>query len=173
MEQLSLFKSPSRWTVADLTRYLRQLLESNEALQNIWVQGEISNLSRPSSGHLYFTLKDSTASLRCVMWRSDVTRLRLALQDGMAVEVHGGIRVYGPQGQYQLQADAIRPLGEGALYQEFLRLMMLWASSPSGLSPAAQEPNGLIHLAYVGGVILAAGVFTLGLGLIRRDQSVP
>ncbi|MDO9130181.1 MAG: exodeoxyribonuclease VII large subunit [Anaerolineales bacterium] len=125
MEQLSLFKSPSRWTVADLTRYLRQLLESNEALQNIWVQGEISNLSRPSSGHLYFTLKDSTASLRCVMWRSDVTRLRLALQDGMAVEVHGGIRVYGPQGQYQLQADAIRPLGEGALYQEFLRLKAL------------------------------------------------
>ncbi|MBU2609961.1 MAG: exodeoxyribonuclease VII large subunit [Chloroflexi bacterium] len=125
MEQLSLFKSPSRWTVADLTRHLRQLLESNEALQNIWVQGEISNLARPASGHLYFTLKDSTASLRCVMWRSDVTRLRLALQDGMAVEVHGGIRVYEPQGQYQLQVDALRPLGEGALYQEFLRLKAL------------------------------------------------
>lgn len=125
MEQLSLFKSPSRWTVSDLTRHLRQLLESNEALQNIWVQGEISNLARPASGHLYFTLKDSAASLRCVMWRSDVTRLRLALQDGMAVEVHGGIRVYEPQGLYQLQADAIRPLGEGALYQEFLRLKAL------------------------------------------------
>lgn len=125
MEQLSLFKSPSRWTVSDLTRYLRQLLESNEALQNIWVQGEISNLARPASGHLYFTLKDSAASLRCVMWRSDVTRLRLTLQDGMAVEVHGSIRVYEPQGQYQLQADAIRPLGEGALYQEFLRLKAL------------------------------------------------
>ncbi|MFH1908820.1 MAG: exodeoxyribonuclease VII large subunit [Chloroflexota bacterium] len=125
MEQLSLFKSPSRWTVADLTRHLRQLLESNEALQNIWVQGEISNLARPASGHLYFTLKDSAASLRCVMWRSDATRLRLALQDGMAVEVHGGIRVYEPQGQYQLQVDAIRPLGEGALYQEFLRLKAL------------------------------------------------
>ncbi len=125
MEQLSLFKSPSRWTVADLTRHLRQLLESNEAFQNIWVQGEISNLARPASGHLYFTLKDSAASLRCVMWRSDAARLRLALQDGMAVEVHGGIRVYEPQGQYQLQADAIRPLGEGALYQEFLRLKAL------------------------------------------------
>ncbi len=122
MKQLVLFNIPARWTVADLTRHLRQLLESDETLQNIWVQGEISNLARPSSGHLYFTLKDSAASLRCVMWRSDVARLRLALQDGMAVEVHGGIRVYEPQGQYQLQADAIRPLGEGALYQEFLRL---------------------------------------------------
>jgi exodeoxyribonuclease VII large subunit len=125
MDQLPLFNIPARWTVTDLTRYLRQLLESDDVLQAIWVQGEISNLASPASGHLYFTLKDSAASLRCVMWRGDAARLRLALQDGMAVEVHGGIRVYEPQGQYQLQADAIRPLGEGALYQELLRLKAL------------------------------------------------
>jgi exodeoxyribonuclease VII large subunit len=139
MDQLPLFNIPARWTVTDLTRYLRQLLESDDMLQAIWVQGEISNLARPASGHLYFTLKDSTASLRCVMWRSELTRLRLALQDGMAVEVHGGIRVYEPQGQYQLQADAIRPLGEGALYQEFLRLKALLEAE--GLfDPARKRP---------------------------------
>ena len=139
MDQLPLFNVPAHWTVAELTRYLRQLLESDETLQAIWVQGEISNLARPASGHLYFTLKDSAASLRCVMWRSDAARLRLPLQDGMAVEVHGGIRVYEPQGQYQLQADAIRPLGEGALYQEFLRLKALLEAE--GLfDPARKRP---------------------------------
>jgi exodeoxyribonuclease VII large subunit len=125
MEQLPLFEIPNRWTVTELTRYLRQLLESNNSLQGIWVKGEISNLARPASGHLYFALKDSAASLRCVMWRGEASRLRLALSDGAAVEVHGSIRVYEPQGQYQLQADAIRSLGEGALFQEFLRLKAL------------------------------------------------
>ena len=139
MDQLPLFNIPARWTVTDLTRYLRQLLESDDVLQAIWVQGEIFNLTRPASGHLYFTLKDSTASLRCVMWRNDAARMRLALQDGMAVEVHGGIRVYEPQGQYQLQADIIRPLGEGALYQEFLRLKALLEDE--GLfDPARKRP---------------------------------
>lgn len=110
------------WSVSELTRYLRTLLESDPALQDIWVQGEISNLSRPNSGHLYFTLKDQGAALRCVMWRSEAMRLRLVLQDGMAVEAHGYISLYEPGGQYQLYTDLIRPRGEGALYQEFLRL---------------------------------------------------
>jgi exodeoxyribonuclease VII large subunit len=86
------------------------------------VAGEISNFSRPSSGHLYFTLKDAKASLRCVMWRNAAARLPFALQDGDAVEVHGSFSVYESGGQYQLYADAIRPRGAGALYAEFLRL---------------------------------------------------
>ena len=121
MSQLSLFRTPSL-TVSDLTRYLRQLLESDDVLQDIWVQGEVSNFSRPSSGHLYFTLKDSTASLRCVMWKQAVARQRYLPRDGEAVEAHGYISIYEIGGQYQLYADAIRPIGEGALYQEFLRL---------------------------------------------------
>jgi exodeoxyribonuclease VII large subunit len=122
MEQLALFDATPRWTVSSLSRYLRQLLESDASLQGVWVQGEISNLSRPASGHIYFTLKDSDASLRCVMWRKEVTRIRFPLQDGLAVEAHGSISLYEAGGQYQLYADSIRPLGEGALYQEFLRL---------------------------------------------------
>ncbi len=86
------------------------------------MEGEVSNLSRPASGHVYFTLKDKNASLRCVMWKTDAARLRLGLRDGMAIEAHGRIAVYEPQGQYQLVANIIQPKGEGALYQEFLRL---------------------------------------------------
>jgi exodeoxyribonuclease VII large subunit len=119
--QPSLFASVE-WTVSNLTRYIRDLLESDIALQDVWVQGEISNLSRPASGHVYFTLKDAQASLRSVMWRTGAARLNVPLQDGMAVAVHGRVGVYEISGQYQLYVDTIRPVGEGALYQEFLRL---------------------------------------------------
>ena len=115
-------QSTQAWTVSRLTFYIRKLLEENEALQDVWVQGEISNLSRPASGHVYFTLKDSSAALKCVMWRTSAARLGIPLQDGKAVEVHGKIGVYEVSGQYQLYADQIRPMGEGALYQEFMRL---------------------------------------------------
>lgn len=110
------------FTVSKLTFLIRKLLEENESLQDVWVQGEISNLSRPASGHVYFTLKDANASLKCVMWKTSAARLNLSLRDGMEVEVHGKIGVYEPQGQYQLYADQFRPAGEGALYQEFMRL---------------------------------------------------
>lgn len=121
MDQLPLFQ-PLSLTVTELTRYLRQLLESDESLQDVWVQGEVSNLSRPSSGHLYFTLKDSGASLRCVMWRNSVMSQGYIPRDGDQVEAHGAISIYESGGQYQLYADRLRPLGEGLLYQEFLRL---------------------------------------------------
>src|SRR5690349_20007660 len=111
-----------QWTVSKLTFYIRKLLEENETLQDVWVQGEISNLSRPASGHVYFTLKDSSAALKCVMWKTSAVRLGIPLQEGKAVEVHGKIGVYEVSGQYQLYADQIRPVGEGALYQEFIRL---------------------------------------------------
>jgi exodeoxyribonuclease VII large subunit len=122
--QSSLFPAavPQTFTVSKLTFLIRKLLEENETLQDVWVQGEISNLSRPASGHVYFTLKDANASLRCVMWKTSAARLSLSLRDGMEVEVHGRIGVYEVSGQYQLYADVIRPVGEGALYQEFLRL---------------------------------------------------
>ena len=121
--QPSLFQeSPQTFTVSKLTFLIRKLLEENETLQDVWVQGEISNLSRPASGHVYFTLKDANASLKCVMWKTSAARLKLSLRDGMEVEVHGKIGIYEPQGQYQLYADQIHPVGEGALYQEFMRL---------------------------------------------------
>ena len=124
MAQLSLFspQPPTAWSVSDLTHYLRDLLESDELLQDVWVTGEVSNFSRPASGHLYFTLKDKGASLRCVMWRNNALRLAAMPREGDALEVHGAISIYEVGGQYQLYADLIRPAGEGALYQQFLRL---------------------------------------------------
>jgi len=121
MSQLSFFVEPVL-TVSELTRHVRALLENDENLQDIWVRGEVSNFSRPASGHIYFSLKDDAAVLRCVMWRNAALKLPSFPRDGDAVEVHGAISVYEAGGQYQLYADWIRMLGEGALYQEFLRL---------------------------------------------------
>jgi len=109
-------------TVSQITFHIRKMLESDLQLQDVWVEGEISNLSKPNSGHIYFTLKDKNASLKCMMWKQDAARLRVNLQDGMAIEAHGRITLYEPQGSYQLAVNLIQPKGEGALYQEFLRL---------------------------------------------------
>ena len=121
MRQLPLL-TPPVLSVADLTRYLRQLFEGDDVLADVWVSGEISNLSRPASGHIYFTLKDAQAALRCVIWKSAALRLRQDLQNGQAIEAHGSIGIYEAGGNYQLYIDTLRPAGEGALYQEFLRL---------------------------------------------------
>ncbi len=121
MLQPSLF-APQTLTVSDLTRYLRALLESDPVLQDVWVMGEVSNLSRPGSGHIYFTLKDDRSALRCVIWRTAAQRMGHLLQNGLAVEAHGEISLYERDGNYQLYIDALRPAGEGALYREFLRL---------------------------------------------------
>jgi exodeoxyribonuclease VII large subunit len=123
VNQFSFFNQEQMiWTVTELNRHIRQVLESDYRLQDLWVSGEISNLSRPSSGHMYFTLKDQSGSLRCVMWRPDVANLFYLPKDGEAIEVHGYVSVYEAGGQYQLYADWIRPAGEGALYRQFLRL---------------------------------------------------
>lgn len=121
MSQQPLFNQ-NLWKVSEINRYLRDLLESDSTLQDLWVQGEVSNLSRPASGHLYFTLKDETGSLRCVMWRSTVHRQGIIPENGDAVEAHGSISVYETAGQYQLYVDILRPAGEGLLYAEFIRL---------------------------------------------------
>jgi len=123
VRQFSLFGLESQiWSVADLTRHIRQSLESDYRLQDLWVSGEVSNLSRPASGHLYFTLKDEQAALRCVMWRSEVSLQTDLAQDGDMIEVHGYISVYESGGQYQLYADGLQKAGEGALHQKFMLL---------------------------------------------------
>ncbi len=120
-EQSSLFSiSQDAVSVGQFTVQIKTALENNQLFQNAWVKGEISNLSQPASGHLYFTLKDSQAALRCVMWRSQVARLLQMPKEGDAVEVKGSVTVYEKSGQYQLVTTLIRPAGEGKLYQAFL-----------------------------------------------------
>lgn len=137
-------------TVSQLTFHIRKQLEDDPTLQDVWVDGEISNLSKPASGHIYFTLKDKNASLRCVIWKLDAGRLRVNLQDGMAVEVHGRITVYEPQGQYQLIVNLVQPKGEGRLFQEYMRLKAmlesegLFAADRKRLIPDRPQTIGIV-----------------------------
>jgi exodeoxyribonuclease VII large subunit len=108
--------------VAQLTTTIRALLESEPGLQDVWVQGEISNFRRATSGHLYFTLKDSGAALRCVMWKSSAVHLRTPPRDGDSVMLHGRISLYDASGDLQFYADRLRPVGIGDLYARFEQL---------------------------------------------------
>lgn len=98
--------------VGELTREVKALLENT--FTAVWVAGEISNLTRPASGHIYLTLKDAEAQLRAVIWRSSVVRLRFALDDGLEVIVRGRLSVYPPRGDYQLYIEEVHPKGIGA-----------------------------------------------------------
>ena len=110
------------WTVSDLNRYIRNALETDYRLKELVVVGEISNLSRPASGHVYFTLKDSSAALRCVMWKGQAAKLIYRPREGDRVEAHGAIGVYEAGGQYQLYADWLQIAGEGDLFRQFTAL---------------------------------------------------
>lgn len=110
------------WSVSELTGYIRELFEIDFRLQDVEVSGEISNFTRARSGHLYFTLKDEGAQLKCVMWRSAAERLRFRLGDGDAVTANGRISVYEANGVYQLYADRLEPAGRGDLALAFERL---------------------------------------------------
>lgn len=111
-----------QWTVSELTRYVRELFEIDYRLQDLEVTGEISNFSQARSGHLYFTLKDDAAQLKCVMWRSSAQRLRFQPQDGDAVVARGRLSVYEAGGVYQLYAESMSPVGRGNLALAFEQL---------------------------------------------------
>jgi exodeoxyribonuclease VII large subunit len=100
-------------SVSELNNTVRTLLE--EGFPSVWVTGEVSNLARPSSGHQYFSLKDSQAQLRSVIWRGIGLRLRVQLKDGMEVIARGRLTVYVARGDYQLIVEEIHPRGFGAL----------------------------------------------------------
>ena len=110
------------WTVGELTGYIKELFDIDFRLRDLDVTGEISNFTRARSGHLYFTIKDEEAQLKCVMWRTAAQSLRFDPQDGDAVVVHGRISVYEASGVYQLYADRIEPEGRGDLASAFERL---------------------------------------------------
>jgi exodeoxyribonuclease VII large subunit len=107
------------WTVGELTLHIKDLLELDPELQDVWLVGEVSNLTRASSGHLYFTLKDATAAIGCVMWRTDAARLGKKPEHGVEVRVHGRISVYAPRGKYQLIVYQMQPVGLGDLHARF------------------------------------------------------
>ena len=109
-------------TVSELNRYLKRVLECDPLLGRITVKGELSNCKLHSSGHLYFVLKDESALVRGVMFRSAASALPFRPENGQKVAVTGRIGIYERDGQYQLYADAMQPDGVGALYLAFEQL---------------------------------------------------
>lgn len=104
-------------SVSQLNNRARLLLE--DVFAGIWVEGEISNLAKPASGHIYFTLKDSQAQVRCALFRQNAARVRQALRDGLAVKVRGKVSLFEGRGDYQLILDAVEPAGDGSLRLAF------------------------------------------------------
>lgn len=107
-------------TVTELTRLVRLQLEGR--FPAVWVEGEITNFKRHTSGHLYFSLKDEESQLGCVMFRRENSRLDFEPEEGLAVLCHGRVSVYAPRGQYQLYVERIEPKGMGALQLRFRQL---------------------------------------------------
>jgi len=107
-------------TVSQLTRQIRETLERHVGL--VWLTGEISNLRVPASGHCYFTLKDESAQIAAVMWRTLAETLKFKMAEGLSVLAQGEVTVYEPRGQYQISVRRIEPLGVGALQLAFLQM---------------------------------------------------
>lgn len=116
------FGLPERdvWTVSRLNREVRLLVETG--LPALWIEGEVSNLARPASGHLYFSLKDEGAQVRCALWRSAALKLSFAPRNGMQLLVRGRVSVYEPRGEYQLIVEYAEEAGEGVLRRRFEEL---------------------------------------------------
>jgi len=124
-------------TVSELTLLVRDRLE--QSFPDIWVEGEVSNLRTPSSGHLYFTLKDQSSQIRAVLFKTGVRRLQFALREGLQVIVRGQLTVYEPRGEYQVVLDYLEPKGIGALQLAFEQLKEKLAGE--GLfDPARKRP---------------------------------
>jgi exodeoxyribonuclease VII large subunit len=107
-------------SVSDLNRSARELLE--DGLPALWVEGEISNLARPASGHLYFSLKDAQAQVRCAMFRNANRSLKFPPEDGLQVLVRAKVTIYEPRGSYQLIVEHMEPAGEGLLRRKLEEL---------------------------------------------------
>ncbi len=118
----SLLRTPEPLSVSEVTARVKEVIACDDLLADVRVAGEVSNFSRPASGHLYFTLKDEGAQLRCVMWRSYAARLSRLPRNGDAVIARGRIDVYERDGVYQLYVEALVGQGIGDLNAEFERL---------------------------------------------------
>lgn len=135
-------------TVSQLNGRARVLLE--DVFAQVWVEGELSNLAKPASGHVYFTLKDGQAQVRCALFRQNALRVRQALRDGLAVRVRGKVSLFEGRGDYQLILDSVEPAGDGALRLAFEALKTklaaegLFASERKLPLPAHPQRIGIV-----------------------------
>ena len=137
-------------SVADVTRYIKDMLLLDPVVGDIWVRGEVSNLSQPSSGHIYWTLKDGATQLKCVMFRREALFQAVKPEPGMQMLAHGRIDVYESAGAYQLYVDLLERQGVGAFYAQFealkrrLELEGLFAAERKRALPERPKRIGLV-----------------------------
>ncbi len=117
-----MFPTGKIYKVHEITQILQGILQSQPMLQDLWLEGEISNLARPSSGHVYFTLKDNNSQIKCAIFRSAASRLRFPMQNGDAVLVNGRLTIYDARSEYQIIGERVVPAGVGELQLAFERL---------------------------------------------------
>ena len=164
-------QSPSIFTVSRLNQSVRLLLE--QEMGQVWISGEISNFTQPSSGHWYFTLKDDTAQVRCAMFRNSNRRVTFRPQHGQQVLVRANITLYEPRGDYQIIVESMQPAGEGLLQQKYEQLKA--KLSAEGLFDQ-QLKKSLPSPAHCVGVITSktgAALHDILHVLKRRDPSLP
>ncbi|RKU19014.1 exodeoxyribonuclease VII large subunit [Candidatus Poribacteria bacterium] len=135
--QLELPMPRTIFSVTQITKTLSRIIEQQPLLQNVWIKGQVSNLSRPASGHIYFTLKDENSNIRSVAFRSSASRLQFVPRDGDEVLVQGRINIYAASSEYQIIVNAVEPLGIGALQRAFEELKQKLADE--GLFDAAHK----------------------------------
>ena len=133
------------YSVSQINRYIKGLMDGDGLLRDVTVSGEISNFKRHSSGHYYFSIKDQGSALSAAMFKWANRSLNFLPENGMRVLVHGRISVYEPSGQYQIIADSIQPDGVGALYEQYERLKRALERKgyldPSRKKPIPQFPR--------------------------------
>src|SRR5262249_34134018 len=137
--------APIFLSVAELTERIKRSLENNFA--EVAFHGEVSNVTRPRSGHLYFTIKDDSASIRAVIWKNDARRVTFDLTDGLSVRALGRLTVYAPRGEYQIVIQVLEPEGIGALElafrQRYARLQAEGLFDAARKRPLPRFPRGI------------------------------
>src|SRR5918994_1216069 len=160
MEQTTLpFAERTILTVSEVSERIKIVLE--DTFYDVWVEGEISNLRTPSSGHTYFTLKDDQSQMRAVLFKMQRRYLRFDPKDGMLVIARGRISVYEPRGEYQLVIDYLEPKGIGALQMAFEQLKARLAEA-GGFDPSRKRALPMLPR--------CIGIVTSPTGAVIRDM---
>lgn len=147
-------------SVSEINRYIKEIISRDLILSNLWVRGEISNYKNHYSGHMYFTIKDETSLIKCVMFRTYNSSLKFVPENGMKVIIKGYISVFERDGQYQLYAEEMQPDGIGSLHIAFEQLKR------------KLEAEGLFDTVYKKKIPVmpkAIGVVTSSTGAVIRD----
>ena len=115
-------QSQNIYSVKQLNSYIKNTLEMDPFLSNVTVQGEVGNCNYNRSGHIYFTIKENTDVINCVMFKGQASRLKFTIEPGQQIVIKGRVGVYEAQGKYQLYANEVEPAGLGDLYQKYEKL---------------------------------------------------